>query len=111
MKTYLLLFLTMGIILLTSCRKRPSDAPAESQPDAVVSAAEAEPATPPQTQPETEPILTAQVGLPAPDFDLPRLTFETQPDGSMLGKLSNETVKLSSFKGKKPVFLIFSSYT
>ena len=42
-------------------------------------------------------------GSPAPDFDL----FQLQPDGS-LGKTK---VKLSSFKGKRPVALVFGSYT
>jgi hypothetical protein len=38
------------------------------------------------------------VGDMAPDFELKRLH-------------SSETVKLSSFRGKKPVALIFGSYT
>jgi hypothetical protein len=50
------------------------------------------------------------LGRLAPDFNLPRLTIET--DGARsIGKISTETVRLSSFRGKKPVFLIFSSYT
>jgi hypothetical protein len=39
-----------------------------------------------------------KVGDPAPDFDLKRLD-------------EKGTVKLSSFKGKEPVVLIFGSYT
>jgi hypothetical protein len=39
------------------------------------------------------------VGVPAPDFTLP-----------LLGG-NNETVALSSFRDKKPVLLVFGSYT
>ncbi len=38
-------------------------------------------------------------GAPAPDFELPRLGDRSQ------------TVRLSDFKGKRPVALIFGSYT
>ena len=51
--------------------------------------------------------LEAGVPLPgedAPDFDLP---LADQPKGAK----SEATLKLSSFKGKKPVALIFGSYT
>ncbi len=40
-----------------------------------------------------------RVGAPAPDFTLPLLG----------GK--EKTVTLSAFRGKRPVFLIFASYT
>ena len=40
-----------------------------------------------------------RVGTPAPDFDLPYV------------KDATKTVRLSSFAGKKPVALIFGSYT
>ena len=39
------------------------------------------------------------VGAPAPDFELPRLSDRSQ------------TVRLSEFRGKRPVALIFGSYT
>ena len=42
--------------------------------------------------------LAPDVGSHAPDFDLPRLG-------------STERVRLSSFRGRKPVALIFGSYT
>ncbi|MBL4844974.1 MAG: hypothetical protein JKY65_05575 [Planctomycetes bacterium] len=42
-------------------------------------------------------------GSVAPDFDL----FKLQADGST----SKKKVKLSSFKGKKAVALVFGSYT
>jgi hypothetical protein len=45
---------------------------------------------------------TITVGQQAPDFDLVR--FESAGTG-------RERVRLSSFRGKKPVVLIFSSYT
>ena len=43
-----------------------------------------------------------QVGEPAPDFDLERLTAD--------GKRSDQRVRLSSLRGK-PVLLYFGSYT
>jgi hypothetical protein len=51
------------------------------------------------------------VGEAAPDFELPRLTLTTDADGKPIGKVSDEKIKLSSFRGKKPVCLIMSSYT
>ncbi len=62
-------------------------------------------------KPPAKKIHLAKVGRPAPDFEIPRLTFEEKTDGTVIGKVSEKKVKLSSFKGKKPVFLIFSSYT
>jgi hypothetical protein len=52
-----------------------------------------------------------RVGQVAPDFELPRLSLVKGKDGKRIGKISSEKVKLSSFRGKKPVCLIFSSYT
>jgi len=46
---------------------------------------------------------TLRQGQAAPDFELKLLDKD--------GKTSDETVKLSSFEGKKPVVLIFGSYT
>ncbi|MHC4748598.1 MAG: hypothetical protein ACYTFW_01860 [Planctomycetota bacterium] len=47
-----------------------------------------------------------------PDFDLPRLHFETAADGNSVGVIDEtNTITLSSFRGKKPVCLIMSSYT
>ena len=51
------------------------------------------------------------VGQVAPDFELPRLSLVKGKKGKRIGKISSEKVKLSSFRGKKPVCLIFSSYT
>lgn len=51
------------------------------------------------------------VGEEAPDFELPVLTLTTDADGKPIGKVSDEKIKLSSFRGKKPVCLIMSSYT
>jgi hypothetical protein len=48
----------------------------------------------------------------APDFELPRLTFEANAAGKPVGVISEkDTIRLSSFRGKKPVCLIMSSYT
>lgn len=49
-----------------------------------------------------------RVGDVAPDFDLPRLLKGEKPTGH---DDDAETVRLSSFIGKKPVALIFGSYT
>lgn len=52
------------------------------------------------------------VGEPAPDFELPKLTITTDADDNPIGLISEtDTVRLSSFRGKKPVCLIMSSYT
>ena len=53
-----------------------------------------------------------KVGEYAPDFELSRLTLSTGSDGKPIGVISDtDTVRLSSFRGKKPVCLIMSSYT
>lgn len=54
-----------------------------------------------------------KVGEKAPDFELPRLdTFlKAQQAGGDLADVEIETVKLSSRLGKKPILLLFSSYT
>ena len=48
------------------------------------------------------------VGHEAPDFELPRLTLTTDGAGNPIGEISDEKVKLSSFRGKKPVCIIMS---
>jgi hypothetical protein len=53
-----------------------------------------------------------KVGEFAPDFELPKLTLKTDAEGKRIGVISEtNTVKLSSFRGKKPVCMIMSSYT
>jgi dienelactone hydrolase len=54
---------------------------------------------------------TLKVGQLAPDFKLPPLKIQTGADGQSVGIIGSELVGLSSFRGKKPVCLIFSSYT
>jgi hypothetical protein len=44
------------------------------------------------------------VGEPAFDFDLPRLDPETQ-------RPTGERVRLADFRGRRPVALVFGSYT
>jgi len=59
------------------------------------------------------------LGSEAPDFELPRLIITKADDGQWHGRVgaadekagAGETVRLSSFRGKRPVCLIFSSYT
>ena len=47
-----------------------------------------------------------------PDFELPRLAIKTDETGKSHGVISeNDTVRLSSFCGKKSVCMIMSSYT
>ena len=53
-----------------------------------------------------------KLGQLAPDFELPKLTLKTDDTGKPIGVISEkDTVRLSSFRGKKPVCLIMSSYT
>jgi len=53
-----------------------------------------------------------KLGQLAPDFELPKLTLKTDETGRPIGVISEkDTVRLSSFRGKKPVCLIMSSYT
>jgi hypothetical protein len=53
-----------------------------------------------------------KLGQFAPDFELPKLAFKTDDTGKPIGVISEkDTVRLSSFRGKKPVCLIMSSYT
>ena len=63
-----------------------------------------------QTQGAGNPLI--ELGRFPPDFELPKLTFSTDTDGKPVGIISEkDTIKLSSFRGKKPVCLIMSSYT
>ena len=53
-----------------------------------------------------------EIGRFPPDFELPKLTFSTDTAGKPVGHINEkDTIKLSSFRGKKPVCLIMSSYT
>jgi len=63
----------------------------------------------PASRPARPPELT--VGQAAPDFELNRLAVRKDADGNEAPQVSPEKIKLSAFKGKKPVCLIFSSYT
>jgi acetyl esterase len=58
---------------------------------------------------DTEPAL--KMGQLAPDLKLPPLVIQTGADRQSVGIIGSELVSLSSFRGKKPVCLIFSSYT
>jgi len=53
-----------------------------------------------------------KVGEYAPDFNLPRLAITSDPNGKPIGVVRPaDTFRLSSFRGKRPVSLIMSSYT
>jgi len=63
-----------------------------------------------QTQAADNPLV--EPGRFPPDFELPKLTFGTDAAGKTVGLISEkDTIRLSSFRGKKPVCLIMSSYT
>jgi hypothetical protein len=63
-----------------------------------------------QTQGAANPLI--EPGWFPPDFELPRLTFSTDAAGKNVGLISEkDTIRLSAFRGKKPVCLIMSSYT
>ena len=62
-------------------------------------------------QVNTQNPLIREGGYP-PDFELPKLNFRTDDAGKTVGVINeNDTVRLSSFRGRKPVCLIMSSYT
>ena len=50
-------------------------------------------------------------GRPAPDFELPVLKFEKDKKGELVGRITDEKVKLSDFRGRRSVVVFFSSYT
>jgi hypothetical protein len=53
-----------------------------------------------------------KVGEVPPDFELPMLKFGTDREGRPVGIINEkETIRLSSFFGKRPVCMIMSSYT
>ncbi len=65
---------------------------------------------------EIEPLIRSlgvrlEPGVEAPDFDLPVLRIKENDKGDKIGVIGNETVKLSSFRGKKPVALTLSGST
>ncbi len=63
-----------------------------------------------QTRPSGNPLI--KIGEFPPDFELPRLTFKTDDAGKPIGIINEkDTIRLSSFRGKRPVCLIMSSYT
>ena len=63
-------------------------------------------------QAKSTPKPLIEFGRFPPDFELPKLTFSTDTAGKPVGHINEkDTVKLSSFRGKKPVCLIMSSYT
>ena len=53
-----------------------------------------------------------KLGEVPPEFKLPRLTLDKDKEGNPIGIVNEkDTVRLSVFRGKKPVCLIMSSYT
>lgn len=64
-------------------------------------------AQPAKTGPRFQPKF--KVGDEAPDFDLVR--FDAVKEDGSESTEAKDRIKLSSFRGKQPVFVIFSSYT
>ena len=65
---------------------------------------------------EIEPLIRAlsvqlKPSVEAPDFDLPVLGVEENEEGVKTGVIGDDTVRLSSFRGKKPVVLTLSGST
>lgn len=65
---------------------------------------------------EIEPLIRAlgvqlKPGVEAPDFDLPVLRVGENDKGVKAGMIGNDTVRLSSFRGRKPVAITLSGST
>ena len=65
---------------------------------------------------EIEPLIRSlgvkfEPGVEAPDFDLPLLLVEENDRGEKTGAVGHDTVRLSSFRGKKAVALTLSGST
>lgn len=65
---------------------------------------------------EIEPLIRSlsvklEPGVEAPDFDLPVLVIKENVAGRKIGTIGNDTVRLSAFRGKKPVALTLSGST
>lgn len=65
---------------------------------------------------EVEPLIRAlglqlEPGVEAPDFDLPVLRVKVNDQGEKVGAVGDDTVRLSSFRGKKPVAITLSGST
>ena len=52
-----------------------------------------------------------EIGTPAPDFELPVLQQGANAKGEDIARITNETIRLSAFRGKKVVCIFMSSYT
>jgi hypothetical protein len=84
----LLLCMALGVVLMD-----PSDLVAKSRP-------------------QDRSASKIKVGEFPPDFELPVLKFETDGEGKPVGVISErESIRLSSYQGKRPVCMIMSSYT
>jgi hypothetical protein len=65
---------------------------------------------------EIEPLIRSlgvqlKPGVEAPDFDLPALAVKENHKGDKMGAIGNDTVRLSAFRGRKPVALTLSGST
>ncbi len=65
---------------------------------------------------EIEPLIRGlgvklELGTEAPDFELPVLVVRENERNEKVGAIGNDTVRLSAFRGKKPVALTLSGST
>ncbi|MHC4738383.1 MAG: hypothetical protein ACYS9Y_05705 [Planctomycetota bacterium] len=105
----IVIVVTVSVLILTTKKKATSQQVVETQKE-TIKATKTEPNTAEAEKAAKEkPVIVA--GQIAPDFELPRLTIETDEEGKHIGKISTETVRLSDYRGKRCVFLILSSYT
>ena len=58
-----------------------------------------------------QPVQVRRPDEAVPDLELPVLTEAVGSDGQQASPIAAETIKLSSFRGKKVVCLFLSSYT
>ena len=65
----------------------------------------------PEAPKRRTPWTPLETGIPAPDFELPLLHEELNEKGEKIGRITDEKIRLSSFRGKKVVCLFMSSYT
>ena len=82
--------------------------------DARVEAVPADPAIAKSV--EIEPLIRSlsvklEPGVEVPDFDLPVMVIKENDNGEKIGAIGNATVRLSAFRGKKPVALTLSGST
>ena len=100
---------TVGVLIVATKKKATSQQAIQTQKETIEAPTTEPNAAEAEKSAKEKPVIVA--GQIAPDFELPRLTIETDEEGNNIGKISTETVRLSDYRGKRCVFLILSSYT